>query len=146
MLLLARQRSGETNLPNLLTVPEVIELATIEGARDNRLDQKIATLTPGKEADIIMLQMDQINVMPVNDVYGASVVGRDTSKVDTVFIGGKLRKSKGKLVGVDLTRVNRLVHRSRDYIVSKAGWPRTRLGGLLTRPLSGVRMAGSAML
>jgi cytosine/adenosine deaminase-related metal-dependent hydrolase len=62
MLLLARQRAGETNLPNLLTVREVIELATIEGAKDNRLDQKVGTLTPGKEADIIMLRMDQIKM------------------------------------------------------------------------------------
>jgi 5-methylthioadenosine/S-adenosylhomocysteine deaminase len=131
MLLLARQRAGETNLPNLLTVREVIELATIEGAKDNRLDQKVGTLTPGKEADIIMLRMDQINVMPVNNVYGAIVLGMDTSNVDTVFIGGKLRKSKGKLVGVDLNRVSRLVHESREYILSKVGWPRTRFGGYL---------------
>jgi 5-methylthioadenosine/S-adenosylhomocysteine deaminase len=131
MLLLTRQRAGEQNLPNLLTVREVIELATIEGAKDNRLDQKIGTLTPGKEADIIMLRMDGINVMPVNNVYGAIVLGMDTSNVDTVFIGGKLRKSKGKLVGVDLNRVSRMVHQSRDYVVSKAGWPRTRLGGYL---------------
>ena len=131
MLLLARQRAGETNLPNLLTVREVIELATIAGAKDNRLDQKVGTLTPDKEADIIMLRMDQINVMPVNNVYGAIVLGMDTSNVDTVFIGGKLRKSKGKLVGVDLNRVSRLVHESREYIVSKVGWPRTRFGGYL---------------
>ena len=129
MQLLARQRAGETNLPNLLTVREVIEFATIEGARDNRLDHKIGTLTPGKEADIIMLRMDGINVMPVNNVYGAIVLGMDTSNVDTVFIAGKLRKWQGKLVGVDLNRVSRLVHQSRDYIVAKAGWPRTRLGG-----------------
>jgi 5-methylthioadenosine/S-adenosylhomocysteine deaminase len=131
MLRLARQRAGETDLSNLLTVREVIEFSTIEGAKDNRLDQRIGTLTPGKEADIIMLRMDQINVMPVNNVYGAIVLGMDTSNVDTVFIGGKLRKSKGKLVGVDLNRVSWLVHQSRDHIVSKAGWPRTRLGEYL---------------
>jgi 5-methylthioadenosine/S-adenosylhomocysteine deaminase len=61
--------------PNLLTVREVIEFATIKGAKDNRLDQKIGTLTSGKEADIIMLWMDQINVIPVNNVYGAIVLG-----------------------------------------------------------------------
>jgi 5-methylthioadenosine/S-adenosylhomocysteine deaminase len=132
MLLLARQRSGEQNLPPLLTVREVIECATIEGAKDNGLDRKIGTLTPGKEADIIMLRMDAINVMPVNNVYGAIVLGMDTSNVDTVFIGGKLRKRKGKLVGVDLNRVSRLGHQSRDYVVSKAGWPRTRFGGYLS--------------
>ena len=78
-----------------------------------------------------MLRMDGINVMLVNNVYGAIVLGLDTSNVDTVFIGGTLRKWKGKLVGVDLNRVSRLVHQSRDYVVSKAGWPRTRFGGYL---------------
>jgi len=131
MLLLARQRAGEPQLPPLLTVRDVIEFATVEGARDNRLDRKIGTLTPGKEADVILLRMDHINVMPVNNAYGAVVLGMDTSNVDTVFIGGTLRKWQGKLVGVDLSRVNRLVHRSRDYVVSKAGWPKTRLGGYL---------------
>jgi cytosine/adenosine deaminase-related metal-dependent hydrolase len=131
MLLLSRQRAGEQNLPPLLTVREVIELATIEGAKDNGLERKIGTLTPGKEADIIMLRLDQINVMPVNNVYGAIVLGMDTSNVDTVFIAGKLMKWKGQLVGVDLRWINQLVEQSRDYVVSKAGWPQTLLGGYL---------------
>jgi cytosine/adenosine deaminase-related metal-dependent hydrolase len=131
MLLLARQRAGEQNLPPLLTVREVIEFATIEGARDNGLERKIGTLTPGKEADIIMLRMDQINVMPVNNVYGAIVLGMDTSNVDTVFVAGKLLKWKGQLVGVDLRWIGQLAQQSRDYVVARAGWPQTLLGGYL---------------
>ena len=121
MQALARQRAGEQKVPPLLTVREVVEFATIEGAEDNRLDRKAGTLTPGKEADIVMLRTDQINVMPVNNAYGAVVLGMDTSNVDTVFISGKVRKSQGKLAGVDMARVARLVHQSRDFIVSKAG-------------------------
>jgi 5-methylthioadenosine/S-adenosylhomocysteine deaminase len=134
MLLLARQRVGETTLPDLLTVCEVIEFAIIEGAKNNRLDQNIGTLKPSKEADIITLRMDHITVIPVNNVYGGDVLGMETGNVDMVFIGGKLRKSKGKLVGIDLNRVSRLAHRSRDYIVAKAGWPQTRLAGYLPGP------------
>jgi cytosine/adenosine deaminase-related metal-dependent hydrolase len=124
MQLLARQRSGEQKLPPLLTAREVVEFATIEGAKANGLDRKIGTLTPGKEADIIMLRTDQINVMPLNNAYGAVVLAMDTSNVDTVFIRGALKKSQGKLAGFDMTRIARLVQQSRDYIVSKAGWPR----------------------
>jgi 5-methylthioadenosine/S-adenosylhomocysteine deaminase len=131
MLLLARQRAGEQNLPKLLTAREVVELATIEGAKDNGLDRKAGTLTPGKEADVIMLRMDQINVMPVNNVYGAIVLGMDTSNVDTVLIGGKILKRQGKLVGMDLDRIQRQVQQSRDYLVAKAGWPKTLFGGYL---------------
>jgi cytosine/adenosine deaminase-related metal-dependent hydrolase len=133
MQALARQRGGDANAPRLLTVREVVEFGTIAGARANRLDSKIGTLTPGKEADVIMLRTDSINVLPVNNAYGAIVQGMDTSNVDTVFVGGVLRKRQGRLVGVDLARVNRLARESRDYIFSKAGWPKTLLGESPTR-------------
>ena len=129
MQLLARERAGEKNLPKLLTVRDVIEFATIEGARDNGLDSKVGTLTPGKQADLVLLRTDRINVMPVNNAYGAVVLGMDTSNVDTVFVAGQIKKWRGELVGADLPRVQRLATASRDYVVSKAGWPKTRLGG-----------------
>jgi cytosine/adenosine deaminase-related metal-dependent hydrolase len=131
MLLLARQRAGEQKLPPLLTAREVVEFATIEGANDNGLGQKIGTLAPGKEADIIMLRMDQINVMPVNNAFGAIVLGMDTSNVDTVLIRGKIMKREGRLVGVDVAGIRRQVEQSRDYVVGKAGWPKTLFGGYL---------------
>jgi cytosine/adenosine deaminase-related metal-dependent hydrolase len=118
---LARERGGEKNLPPLLTVREIVEFATGQGAKDNRLDRKVGTLAPGKDADIIMLRTDQINVMPVNNAYGAVVLGMDTSNVDTVFIAGKQLKSQGKLVGVDMARITRLLNQSREYLVSKTG-------------------------
>jgi 5-methylthioadenosine/S-adenosylhomocysteine deaminase len=129
MQALARQRDGDTNAPKLLTVREVIDFATIDGARANHLDRKIGTLTPGKEADIIMLRADAINVAPVNNAYAAVVLGMDTSNVDTVFIAGQLRKRQGQLVGVDLSRVRQQASASRDYILSKTGWPKARVGG-----------------
>ena len=131
MLALARQRAGDSNPPKLLTARDVVNFATIEGARVNALERKAGTLTPGKEADIIMLRMDQINVMPVNNVYGAIVLAMDSSNVDTVLIGGKILKRDGKLVGVDIERIRREVHQSRDYLVEKAGWPKTLFGGYL---------------
>jgi hypothetical protein len=48
----------------------------------------------------------------------------DTSNVDTVFIAGKLMKSQGSLVGVDMNRITRLLNQSRDYLVSKTGLSR----------------------
>jgi len=128
MQALARQRAGDAAAPTLLTVRDVVEFATIAGAKANRLDSKVGTLTPGKEADIILLRTDAINVLPVNNAYGAVVLGMDTSNVDTVIIGGTIRKRRGQLVGVDLARVNRLASESRDYIVAKAGWNKTLLG------------------
>jgi hypothetical protein len=72
--------------------------------------------------------MNDINVVPVNNAYGAIVLGMDTSNVDTVFISGKLRKWQGRLTGVDTGRIARLATESRDHVVSEAGWTKTLLG------------------
>ena len=111
----------------MLTVRDVIEFATIAGARANHLDRKIGTLTPGKDADIVMLRTDAINVMPFNNAFGAIVLAMDTSNVDTVFIAGRMVKQGGRLVGVDLDRIRRDAERSRDYVAGKAGWKKSRL-------------------
>lgn len=121
-LVFNRAMAGEKDLPRLLTAQDALEFATIEGARANGLDHKTGSLTPGKEADIIMLRTDQINVMPINDPIGAVVWGMDTSNVDTVFVAGKALKRNRELVGVDLNRVRDLVYESRDYVIKKAGF------------------------
>jgi cytosine/adenosine deaminase-related metal-dependent hydrolase len=117
-----RRLRGETDLPKMLTSRDVIEFATIEGAKANGLDSTVGTLTPGKEADIIMLRTDRINVLPINDPIGVVVRGMDSSNVDSVFIAGKPKKRHGHLVNVDLDRVTRLAYESRDYVVAKSGF------------------------
>ena len=119
---LANERSlaSEQNLPPLLTCRQVIEMATIGGARAAHLDSKIGTLSPGKEADIIMLAADRINVFPLNNVPGAVVTLMDTSNVETVFVAGKIVKWQGRLVGVDLARLRWLIEKSRDGVLARA--------------------------
>ncbi len=119
--------SGNGGQPALLTVRDVVEFATVAGARANQLDRKVGTLTPGKEADIILLRTDAINVLPLNNAYGAAVLAMDTSNVDTVFIGGRIVKQGGRLVGVDLATIRREAEQSRDYIAGKAGWKKSRV-------------------
>ncbi len=109
---------GET----LVTARQVLEFATIEGARANWLDHKTGSLTPGKEADIIMLSADRLNVFPLNDPIGAVVAGADTGNVDSVFIAGKAMKRNGQLLNVDLKRARQLAIESRDYVVAQAGF------------------------
>ena len=127
MLATNRPQTDKRPQPALLTVRDVIEFGTIAGARANHLERKIGTLTPGKDADIVMLRSDAINVMPLNNAYGAVVLAMDTSNVDTVFIAGKAVKLGGRLVGVDLARIRRDAEQSRDYVAGKAGWSKGRL-------------------
>jgi cytosine/adenosine deaminase-related metal-dependent hydrolase len=127
-LLNERVLAGEQNLPALLSCRQVLEMATIQGARDSHLDHRVGTLTPGKDADIVMLRTDAINVMPLNNAAGAVVTLMDTSNVDTVFIAGKLMKRAGGLVGVDLPRIRRTAEASREAVLARAGVRGNRLG------------------
>jgi cytosine/adenosine deaminase-related metal-dependent hydrolase len=120
MLINERESRGEQNLPARLTCRDVIEFATIEGARAAHLDHKVGSLAPGKEADILLLRADDLNVLPLNDAPGAVVNFMDTSNVDTVFIAGKVMKWKGNMVGVDHRRLRRLAEQSRDAILARA--------------------------
>jgi len=107
---------------NLATAQDVLEFATIDGARTVGLAHKTGSLTPGKEADIILLRTDRLNMVPLNDPVGAVVVGADTSNVDSVFIAGRAMKRKGQLLNVDLDRARRLAVEARDYVVARAGF------------------------
>jgi cytosine/adenosine deaminase-related metal-dependent hydrolase len=105
-----------------ITMRDVLEYATIEGARANGLEGKVGTLTPGKQADILLLRTDRLNVTPLNDPVTAVVTGMDTSNVDSVFIAGRAMKRGGKLLHVDWPAVRRLTEESRDYVVEKSGF------------------------
>src|SRR5258708_13154462 len=102
--LFQRARSGEQNLPPVLGCRDLLEFATIEGARCANLDSKVGTLAPGKEADILLLAADRLNIWPLNNAPGVVVNQMNPGNVDTVFIAGKIKKWRGNLVGVDVPR------------------------------------------
>jgi 5-methylthioadenosine/S-adenosylhomocysteine deaminase len=126
--LFQRARNGEQNLPPLLTCRDLLEFATIEGARCANLDSKVGTLTPGKEADIVLLAADRMNVWPLNNAPGVVVNLMNPGNVETVLIAGKVRKWRGNLVGVDLPRVRRLVQEARDAVMRRANYQVNLLG------------------
>jgi cytosine/adenosine deaminase-related metal-dependent hydrolase len=105
-----------------VTMREVLEYATIEGAKANGLEAKTGTLTPGKQADVILLRTDRMNVTPLNDPVTAVVTSMDTGNVDTVLIAGRVMKQGGKLLHVDWDAVQRMTLQSRDYVIEKSGF------------------------
>jgi cytosine/adenosine deaminase-related metal-dependent hydrolase len=122
MQIFARARSGAQDLPPLLTCREVLEFATIEGARCANLDGRIGTLTPGKDADIVMLRANRLNLWPLNNAPGTVVNLMNPGNVDTVFIAGKVRKWRGNLVGVDVPLLMRMAEEARDAVMRRAGF------------------------
>jgi cytosine/adenosine deaminase-related metal-dependent hydrolase len=117
-----------TSQPPLLTTRDVLRYATMNGAKALRLDSKVGSLTPGKEADIIVLDATAINVAPLNQVPGAVVSLMDRTNVETVIVAGKVRKWKGRLLDVDLNRLRSQLEDSRDFIFNAANIPADRRG------------------
>ncbi len=111
-----RRFRGESNLPEPVNVRDVLECATINGANCAGLARKVGTLTPGKEADIVMIRADDINLYPSNNALGSVVQAADRSNVDSVIIGGRFRKRRGQIVGLDMTKLKRIVEESRRYL------------------------------
>lgn len=105
----------------LLTTRDVLRYGTMNGAKALRLDGKVGSLAPDKEADIIILDATAINVAPLNQVPGAVVSLMDRTNGETVIVAGKVRKWKGKLQNVNVDKLRKDLEVSRDYIFDTAG-------------------------
>lgn len=112
---------GAAPAKSTLSVREVLKMATIGGARTCGLADVAGSLTPGKEADIVLLRTDGINDGPLNNAVGHIVIGAGVENVDTVLVGGRLRKWKGKLVGVDIDAVMAQATAARDHLAHVSG-------------------------
>jgi 5-methylthioadenosine/S-adenosylhomocysteine deaminase len=87
-----------------VTCQEALEWATIDGAKMIGLDGRIGSLTPGKQADLVMLRVDDLNLFPMLDPVRAVVTQAGTGNVDTVFVAGHPVKRSGKLCYRNLAR------------------------------------------
>ena len=99
---LASMISTVSNMdPGAVTPYDIISMATREGAEAIGLGNKIGTLEVGKEADVLLLDMDRINTTPTNDPFSAIVFSADSSNVDTLFCKGKKILENGEILTVD---------------------------------------------
>ncbi|WP_433259020.1 amidohydrolase family protein [Streptosporangium sp. CA-135522] len=115
--------AGERVRGGSLTTAEVLRMATAEGARVLGMEDRIGSLRPGKQADIIMLRADALNLAPVHDPIGAVVTCADTSNVDTVIVAGRIVKRAGRLVQADARRALDLASRTAARIAEAAQAP-----------------------
>jgi cytosine/adenosine deaminase-related metal-dependent hydrolase len=117
-----RSVNGKAKPSPLVSVREVLECATAGGAACAGLLDKCGTLTPGKEADIVTIRTDDINVYPSNHAIGTVVAAADVRNIDTVIIGGRIRKLRGRMAGVNMDKFRQMADESRNYLFSKAGY------------------------
>lgn len=122
--------AGNEEEPTLLTSREVLEFATIEGARVCGLDERTGSLTPGKQADVVAIRCDQSNTYPVIDPVSTVVLQADTRNVDSVWVAGRPLKRNGVLVDANLRRARELAAASLEYLLEhtevQPGWVQSR--------------------
>jgi 5-methylthioadenosine/S-adenosylhomocysteine deaminase len=99
-----------------ITARDVLGFATREGARTVGLLDRIGSLTPGKAADIILIDRNALNLAPMGDPVDALVLGGHAGNVVGVLVAGNVVKWNGRLVAADARRALDLLERSREYL------------------------------
>jgi cytosine/adenosine deaminase-related metal-dependent hydrolase len=88
-----------------ITAEEVVEMATLEGARAVGWEEDLGSLEPGKKADLILINMDRPEWVPTYNVVYSLVYTASGDSVDTVIVDGKVLMEKRELKTLDMERV-----------------------------------------
>jgi 5-methylthioadenosine/S-adenosylhomocysteine deaminase len=116
-------RNGATDRAKPATTRDILRMATLGGAQAAHLDHLIGSLTPGKIADVAVLNARTLNTAPLLHATGAVAHHMDASNVDTVIVGGEIVKSQGQLRHVDVEAGLQGLTRSAEQLFSRSQYP-----------------------
>ncbi|MET4084193.1 5-methylthioadenosine/S-adenosylhomocysteine deaminase [Pedobacter sp. UYP30] len=114
--------NGNDSAPLPVSSRAILEAATINGSQIAGFGAVSGSITPGKSADLILIKTDSLNLFPSNSAIGTVVHAADRSNVDLVMIAGKILKSDGKLVGFDISKIQKEITESLAYLFGKSGY------------------------
>lgn len=107
---------------NKLTTKRLVQLATIDGARDLGFGDKTGSLTPGKRADLILIRTTDINLVGLGDPYEALVTMAQPDNIDTVVVDGRILRRKNQFTALDFEKVSRDAADTAAGLKAKANW------------------------
>lgn len=102
---------------------KILELATLDGAKDLGIADRVGSLTPGKRADLILVRANDLNVAPFFNPALLLVQQAQPFNVDTVVVDGRILKHKGELVALDTQEIIRKATESFIAARKRAGGP-----------------------
>ncbi len=100
----------------VLSAKEALAMATREGAKAVRLDDKIGTLEKGKYADLVLINVNEPHVQPLYDPYTQIVYSGKNFDVDTVIIGGEIVVKNKRVITIDKECVLNKAHEWRERV------------------------------
>lgn len=113
--------TGSRPLEIPVTTRQALEWATINGARMAGLEQQVGSLTPGKQADIVLLRADDLALFPVTDAVASLVMQGGVANVDTVLVAGRVVKRDGRLLYPALAEKKAALKASGERILTDFG-------------------------
>jgi cytosine/adenosine deaminase-related metal-dependent hydrolase len=97
-----REQHGSIPPTSTVTTREALSWITVEGARMLGQEHRIGSLAPGKQADLVLIRADSLNMQPVHDPVSSVVLQASLANIDSVMVAGRWRKRAGRLLDVDL--------------------------------------------
>jgi cytosine/adenosine deaminase-related metal-dependent hydrolase len=103
----AHAKETQQKLPDTSTIycKQALEWITIKGAQALNLDHKIGSLKVGKQADLVLISADDLNMSPVHDPISSVVMQTSLANIDTVIVAGQTRKQHGRMIYPDLDQL-----------------------------------------
>src|SRR5579862_2878824 len=109
------------NNPLALNAKAVVEMATIDGAKALHLEIEIGSLEAGKKADIILINLDAPNAVPMYDIYAQLAYALKASDVETTIIGGRIVMRDHKVLTVNEPEVIDKAHEFKKKVAASLG-------------------------
>ena len=80
----------------------IVDLGTMGGAKVLGIDDQIGSLEVGKQADMVLVETESVNMFPMYDPYSSLVYSANSKNVDTVYVAGQCLVKNKKLLLADL--------------------------------------------
>lgn len=94
----SRREHGKIPDTSTITTREALGWITLDGAKALGLDARIGSLTPGKQADLVLIDSNKLNMQPVNDPVSTVVMQTSLANIDSVMVAGQFKKRSGRLL------------------------------------------------
>lgn len=105
-----------------ITPRRLLQMATLDGARDLGFDDVAGSLTPGKRADVVVIDANAVNLVPCPDPVAQVVLTAESSNIEYVFVDGRRLLERGTFSHLDTAGVIGSARDSHEYLVSTSGW------------------------
>jgi 5-methylthioadenosine/S-adenosylhomocysteine deaminase len=107
--------------PKVMTAEEAFELATIRGAEALHMEKEIGSIEPGKRADLVLVNRNSLNQIPLYNIYSDLVYATKASDVETVIINGKIVMRDRRLLTLNEAAIKEGARVFRERIIKSLG-------------------------